>query len=826
MLDFWLKILGKGEADIPDDARVSFVLQHAPQSWKVFVLVGVVVAILYAVGRLYRTESNSCSRSWKTTLTVIRAAVVLLAVFVFLGPALTYTTKKVIEPYVLVLLDDSMSMSINDRYTDPAKAQQVGQALGREPEEITQKPPTRSVIIDKLLRRNNHELIRKPSRNNRVRVMTFSERVRLRKTWGAEKPGDTLQQLDGETDTVKVGDPIPPLSPEGKTTNIARAIRKAQELSAGSPLAGIIMLSDGQHTAGGDPAAAASRAGKQNCPIFTIGIGDPSEPVNLRVADLAAPENVFTGDPILVKTSLRNKGLQGSSATIKLRVKKAEQQRSGRVIETKRIDLTPGRQSVSFKHTPEQTGSFQYSVSVSTSADELLRSDNTRSAAVNVLEEKVRILLVSGTPSWEYRFVKTLLKREKTIDLSCWLQSMASDMQQAGNTPIQHLPQNREQLMDYDAVLLFDPNPAEFTAKWIKELRYFMENHAGGLLWMSGPQYSISFLTRNRTRGIRDLLPVRLRNLESGIVATIGGTESREWPWQVSPQGVDHPVLQVKKDPQKTADIWESLPGVYWTFPAYGPKPGAQVLMEHSNPQQQTEQGPIPLLVTGQYGPGHSVYIGFQSTWRWRETGLKYFQKFWIQTVRHLVEGRLLRGRTRGRITTGRDSYAVGDRVSIKAELFDASYEPLTRKSVDARVKPPDDPAQACRLRPVPGRKGRYQTSVIARHMGRNNVVIELQKADGTSMQIKHQFSVKMPNVESADPRMNKDLLTEIAQRAGGQYFAVNEISSVVDAVPQRRKITTVHGRPIPLWDTSRVLLLFVILLTIEWALRKRFRLL
>ena len=37
---------------------------------------------------------------------------------------------------------------------------------------------------------------------------------------------------------------------------------------------------------------------------------------------------------------------------------------------------------------------------------------------------------------------------------------------------------------------------------------------------------------------------------------------------------------------------------------------------------------------------------------------------------------------------------------------------------------------------------------------------------------------------------------------------------------------TDVESKPIPLWDTSRVLLLLAGLLTLEWAVRKRFRLL
>ncbi|MFP4026840.1 MAG: hypothetical protein ACLFWL_03525 [Candidatus Brocadiia bacterium] len=831
MLDLWLKIIGKSDTRIPDGANVRFVLKHAPKSWMVFVLVAVLLALLYGVWRLYRNENNTCPEKWKTVLATLRICVLLLAAFIFLGPVLTYSTEKTVEPYIMVMLDDSLSMAIKDHYTDKKRLAMIAEAIEADEKELESTPPSRSEIVDRLLRHENHRFIRELATHGNVRVMTFSDKLRLRETFGAERPEDVIEELGADKSDVAVGAPIPPLSPEGKTTNIARAIREARRLAAGRPLAGIVLLSDGQHTAGGDPGAAASRAAEQKCPIFTVGFGDPSEPINLRIADLWAPENVFARDPMLLQTTVQSQGIETGSAVLEMRVKNADQEPNepedrGTLVDTKNIPLKSGMQTISLKHTPTKPGTFIYSVSVSKQPKELLESDNFASAAVNVLEEKVRILLVSGSPSWEYRLVKNLLTRDKTIDLSCWLQTMSADMEQGGNTPIQRLPRNREELLKYDALLMFDPDPAEFNEKWIEEIKNFMENHAGGFLWMSGPQNSLQFLTHSRTRDIRDILPVRLQGLEAGILEAMGTTRQREWPLKIRPEGTDHPILQIKDDPAIVKRVWERLPGVYWAFPAKSPKPGSQVLVEHTNPRLRTDEGPVPLLVTGQYGPGHSVYLGFQSTWRWRKTGLVYFQKFWIQTVRYLVQGRLVRGRTRGRLLTNRDVYAVGDRISITAKLFDSSYDLLTRQIVEARLKAPHQPAQKLQLRSLSGKKGHYQASAIARHMGMNKLEIALQKPDGSPISITRQFTVEMPNVESADPRMNKTLLKEIAHRSGGKYFALNAMVNIADAIPNRQRITTVHGRPIPLWDTSRVLILFVVLLTLEWSLRKKFRLL
>ena len=804
MLDFWLNILGVNPDRIPEGARIELLMRHAPRSWQVFLFVGVVLALLYGAGRIYREESPSCPPAWKVTLSLLRGGVILIAALVFLGPALAYSTRATIDPYVMVLLDDSLSMSIRDRYREEDRARAVAEAASISREDLRSSPPSRAEIVDRLLSRRDHPLVRALTSRGKVKVMTFSDRIRARDSRGAEPARRNGERNGEDKSDVEVGEAVPPLRPEGRATDMARAIREARRLAAGNPLAGLVIVSDGQNTAGGDPLSAAARAGETGTPIFTVGVGDPGEPVNLRIADLWAPENVFEEDPMRLEASVQIDGVNEGTGRLELRVRKADSsaesdERAGTLLEEKTVPLQPGLRTFTFEHTPGKADTYLYTVRLAPHEDELIDSDNMKSTVVNVVDEKVRVLLVSGGPSWGYRLVKNLLIRDATIDLSCWLQSMSPDMQQGGNTPIEHLPRNRRQLLEYDAVLMLDPDPAEFNQQWVEEIKNFMENHAGGFFWMSGPQYSVQFLTHGPTREIRDVLPVRFRGLQRGILEAMAGTRRQEWPLKVRSEGVDHPILQLKENPGDVRAIWEGLPGVYWSFPAHGPKPAAQVLLEHSNPHLATEMGPRPLLVTGQYGPGRSAYAGFQSTWRWRRRSERYFQNFWIQTVRYLVQGRLIRGRTRGRVLTNRDLYSVGDRVSVSTRLYDTAYRPLDRPTVKARLIGPREASEEITLRTVPDSPGEYQASTTATYMGLNEIEIILQNKDGEPVKVQRQFTVEMPDVESADPRMNVSLLKKIARRSGGKYFPMNKTAEIPDAIPDRREITVVHGRPIPL---------------------------
>ena len=57
-------------------------------------------------------------------------------------------------------------------------------------------------------------------------------------------------------------------------------------------------------------------------------------------------------------------------------------------------------------------------------------------------------------------------------------------------------------------------------------------------------------------------------------------------------------------------------------------------------------------------------------------------------------------------------------------------------------------------------------------------------------------------------------------------FYTLDEVAQLPGLIPARQQSIVIQGKPVPLWDTSRMLLLVVALLAAEWALRKRFKLL
>jgi len=82
-----------------------------------------------------------------------------------------------------------------------------------------------------------------------------------------------------------------------------------------------------------------------------------------------------------------------------------------------------------------------------------------------------------------------------------------------------------------------------------------------------------------------------------------------------------------------------------------------------------------------------------------------------------------------------------------------------------------------------------------------------------------------VPVLEKADPKMDEDLLVKLASTTGGKYFPLADVAALPEAVGTIREVTEVRVAEEELWDRWWVIVGIVGLLTAEWILRKRWRL-
>ena len=131
-------------------------------------------------------------------------------------------------------------------------------------------------------------------------------------------------------------------------------------------------------------------------------------------------------------------------------------------------------------------------------------------------------------------------------------------------------------------------------------------------------------------------------------------------------------------------------------------------------------------------------------------------------------------------------------------------------------------------LRPDPNRAGWYRGQFMPPQPARYVASIRLPGGDGgEDAVLTHAVEVRESDREILKPQMDRKQLVTLARRsAGGAYSEINDAFALPARIPDRHETTTTRGDAESLWDTGWMLAGLVGLLSLEWALRKRWHLL
>lgn len=838
MLNWNADILAQGLRTVREETRIELARWSSGDA----LLVGLIVtaAALYAVAWMYRREGRGdMGGKLRWTLVVCRVAVLVMLGLIAFEPVLAKYLHRRLDAFTLVVLDESASMSLRDRYRVTADAARVEEVIRPLPDEGVR----RSALAERLVNDDGGRFLSDLSDRNPVKVFAFGEQVAprgMRLRGNGDAGAGTPLSPDGSAviETIR-------LEPDGSVTNLGLAVRGAVESVSGSPIAAVILLTDGGFNSGEDPSIVARFLKQKDIPLYAVGIGDPADPINVRVADVTGPRSTFKNDPFSITVEVDAEGVAGETISIELLERDVDSSRPAQVVEAREVTAdADGRFApIVFERKVDEPGTMTYIANVRPLANETVRSDNRREIlpVVRILDDKMRVLVIAGGPSYDYRYLTRMLERDATVDLTAWLQSADINAVRDGNTIIRELPIESEQLFEYDVLIFLDASPREFDPTWGSLVATFVVDHGGGLLVAAGRKYAGEFFRSPKTAALIELLPVTPDRDAEILLNAMGHYQTRAWPLLIPEATADDPILRLVDDATGNRAAWASLEGVFWHFPVRRAKPVASVLMQHSNPRMVNGFGPHVLFATQLVGAGRTAFLGFDSTWRWRRGDETNFNRFWIQTLRFLVEGKLLGGRKRGMISTQREQYALGDSVVVTARALNEKFEPLLLPSLGLRVRlqpdsddgaggPSTDAAagRSVSLGPIPGRDGYYQGRFVPERTGTFRLTVDLPGAmdGGESSDIEKDIVVRRPDIEMRRPAMQRARLRELVAAAGGRYFEVNETGEIADLIEDRSRTFVTRERPRPLWDNRYVLIALVGFLMVEWILRKKAKLL
>ncbi|MGQ9590060.1 MAG: hypothetical protein ACUVYA_07175 [Planctomycetota bacterium] len=825
------------------ETRVTeFTWLSPPSLW--FVVLVVVPALAAFATFFYRRERISFGPSGRAAgapersrpaetlrfaLIALRVAAFLVLVGILAEPALRTTAYQNVDSTVLVLVDDSLSMEIQDRYADREKARELARFFRSSPETV--ESTSRYDLVRRLFRDAEVGLVEKLRRKARVVVQSFAAwPVRLReiaRARGSEPPFDwnepeVLRPQDSFRSEARVQE-----SRIADCLLDAVAGERSRRAGAGR-IAGVLLFSDGQQTPGARPIEeVAGKLGQRGIPVHAVGVGNPDEPKDIRVLALEVADVVLVGDQVSFDAALQADGFEGERVRVELKLDGI-----GVASEYALLEGSGRRQSVRLAYRPKKPGEFLATVEVEARPGELFKENNSASKAIKVLDEKIQVLYAEGPPRWEYRYLKNALIRDPTMRAQIFLFSADRGFVQEsspGVPPLARFPEAREEIFAYHVIILGDVDVAkELSAREIALLREFVTEAGGGLVFIAGREANPSKYLHT---DLYALLPVELPEGGPSRDASDETPVTKSFNVELTSVGREHEVMRLDSDPARNVELWEDpdgrpfahLPGFYWYAEVGRAKKGAVVLARHPSDLHPVDQKGRTVFAFINYGKGRVFFSGVDNTWRWRAgVDNQYFYRFWGQVIRFAATGRLLGKTPRFSIATDKAQYNLGETVGVDAKIFDADMKPSTERTVTAYVQAKGAEAASpetieLELDPVAG-QGSYRGALVATRVGLHDIWLGTERERLAF----RTFEVSVPALERRNPRRDDAALREIARLSRGRFYELYEVDAAVDAIEGESRSQEGDVETRPIWDRGWVLALFTGIIALEWILRKR----
>ena len=795
-------------------------LPETPLGW-IMLLGGGLLVFLWVVW-LYLRDTHELSAWWKAWLTALRLSVLAILLLIALNPS-DRTQKQAFRPSrVAVVVDTSLSMR------HPAEAPDSENSPA-------DKGPSRAEAIKQLLA--SSPLIEQLRKQHEVSVFTFDERLD-----GPHRVFPMIQESPDKSDKTAEAaqsqkaketplDWDETLRPRGVETRLGESLSELIRQAAGRTLSGVVIFSDGGSNAGVDTITAHDRAVATRTRLITVGTGTTQQPVNLAIAEVAAPTDVAINDPYEIKVFLQGQGLAGKEAEVELLALGEGEEGDPTLIEKKTVTLLEDgiRAEVSFPRTPTLAGKTTYTIRTTpvVRVTEFNVQDNVQKPSVKVFDRPTKVLLVAGGPMRDYQFVRNLLFRHKSFDVDVVLQSGAPGTSQESDKLLLTFPDTREELYDYDAVIAFDPDWKAIPEAAIPLLYDWVADESGGLILVAGDVNTQQLATGgldevdDELKPLRNLYPVVLSSFFTA--ARFDQDSSQPWPIAFTPEGQGAGFLQLTDDPVTSAARWKEFSGFYRAYPTGGHKAAARIYARYSDPRAATE--PPILMASQNVGRGQSFYLGSPEMWRLRSVGDADYDRFWIKLIREIAQGRTKKGVKRGSLRPESEKVTLGQTVRVFARLLDAQFAPLDVESIPFELfDPTGRPLTPIRqLRREQSQPGEYVGDFRASLPG--TYKLELQLPDSRE-RLNAEVAVTTPKLEDEDIRQNVRLLTELARDTGGQYLPLDKAAAEIPTLlPNRGEQFYIPERLRTLWDRDWVMYLLVGLLSVEWLTRKLLKL-
>ncbi|MBN1509858.1 MAG: VWA domain-containing protein [Sedimentisphaerales bacterium] len=582
----------------------------------------------------------------------------------------------------------------------------------------------------------------------------------------------------------------------GCETNVHTAIsllsRHAQD--EGGPAAGAVIFTDGR----ADDRDIRSYVPplEKGTPLLLVGVGSRTPGADIAIKSISAPARAWidTMYPVVVAVA----GAKWADEPFTLELLYDGQIIDSRQIvrdQSKRAGARPAANEtmLEFKVPAQQLGTHVLTARVAPHRNDTNVANNTRSAAVEVTQKQIsRVLLYSQQASFDVAKIRQALAWDKRVELDLRLDvirdPVLSQRASVGLAP-GHFPDDREELQDFDVVILGPCEWERFTPVQREVLYRFVADRGGGLVLLPGP--AVTSLVVWQDEQADALLPVILDAANP----------------RFQPPGPDAIQLSLE------AQITGVFNAAHLTNPGQALSPYYNIARTKPAATTLATVGDAPILSVHRLGRGRLCLLN----------AAKLFTLY-----REDQQGGLLGDLICGLIAylgavpsagTGVDLFverATADpkRAAFVAYVTDRDFQPVSEASVLLTLG-----NQVMTMEPAGG--GRY-TAELDVGPAESVVATAQAQSNGTFLG-ERTIAANLPPIqdEMSETDLDEPFLKALARQIDARYVHVDDIDSqVAQTFAATRQIGTTE-KVTSAWPQWPLLLLLCLLLSAKWFLRR-----
>jgi hypothetical protein len=549
-----------------------------------------------------------------------------------------------------------------------------------------------------------------------------------------------------------------------KQTSISALFDELETRYANRNLGAVIMATDGLYNKGSNPLYASE---KIKTPIYSIALGDTAVKRDLVLLEVEHNRLVYLGNQFPLRVIVHAKKLKNTGTTLTI-------QQGKNTLFTQKINILNDAFTISVPVYIEakNVGLQHYKVSLTSIPQEMTLVNNTQDVFIEVLDSRQKVLILSNAPHPDVAAIKESIEANQNYEVECFTADKFNKSMKHYNLVILHALPNRE-------------SPA---TKIISEIK---ENNI--------PLWIIS--------GANTIL-----NNDLTIASSIQKTNECEAILEPN-----FPLFTISNELRKANKYF---PAVICPYGTYNQPNGGNILFYQRIGVVETQ---TPLMSFSTFGENKIAEFYGEGLWKWRLQDFvthgnhNLFDELISKTVQYLaakVDKSFFR-------ISSSSTFYENERITLKAELYNDSYELINEPEIKIVItdadnkkynftfsKTPDAYYLDAGIMPI----GEYE------YESKVKVGNKLYKQHGT-------FHIMPLNIESINSIADHQLLYNIAKTHDGELFYPNELDKLLAKINSREDIKSVsymHSSMSDLINLKWIFFLILLLLSVEWFIRKR----